>query len=237
MAQSFFDMLRAIFLEGNAPKKSGEESLLHVGWQQREESFYPALFGLAAGSPALLKEDIFKKDFGRRDVHPFWLHHGVVTFPPTPQRPTWLYATSGLSNAFDSEIEEWSGLGVEYIMETPAHADWAADKLARLMAFNLLITAGHYQGQSDLTVGSIVRLGVPVNGDESCTLTNIIALKPTTFAQEFQLVTGKVELLQMLAVSDSEADFAENEGHDALAEKLQAAGRSSIIDVERDPVV
>ena len=245
------------------------ESLLHIGWQQRDEGIYPDLFGPAKGEPVLLDEDIFRKDFGRRRIHPFWLHHGVLTFPPTSERPTWLYATSGMSNAFDSMIEEWSGLGVEFILETPSRADWAADKLARLMAYNLLIAIGHYENVADLMPGSIVRLGVPVNGDEACCLRNLIVLDaetPTSRNPEtslspesaqldaqcvahsssedktpttatYKLVTGRFELLQIVAISDSEADFAEDKGHQALAAKLRDARHFPAIDVSRAPVV
>jgi len=238
MSVSFFDMLKSIFL-GSSTKEDEpeEESLLHIGWQQREENFYPSLFGEPEGAPKLLTEEIFKQDFGRNAVHPFWLHHGVLTFPPTNERTTWLYATSGMSNAFDSEIEEWSGLGVEYILETAEKSDWAADKLARLMTFNLLIAAGHYKDQSDLRVGSVVRLGLPVDGNENCILRNFIALSPCTTTPEFQLVTGKVELLQMIAISDAEAEFADQEGHDALAQKLTGANHHQVIAPRRSSVI
>jgi len=255
MAVSFFDMLKSIlFGSANTPAdgEDAAESLLHVGWQQREESFYPGMFGRADGPQLLLTEDMFRKEFARTAVHPFWLHHGIITFPPTDTRQTWLYATSGMSNAFDSEEDEWSGLGVEFILETPLRESWAAEKLARLMVFNLLIAAGHYHDQSDLTYGSIVRLDVPINGTptdgtpkdsalmdgvKGCCLKNFIALPPTGTARDFELVTGKVELLQMVAISNAEADFAEAEGHEALAEKLAEAGQLDSVDADRVSVV
>jgi len=248
MAVSFFDMLKSIVF--GAPKApegddSVVESLLHVGWQQREESFYPGMFGRADGPQLLLTEDMFRQEFARTAIHPFWLHHGIITFPPTDTRQTWLYATSGMSNAFDSEVDEWSGLGVEFILETPLREGWATERLARLMVFNLLIAAGHYREQSDLTYGSIVRLDVPVNDasadgateSEGCCLNNFIALPPTGTARDFELVTGKVELLQMVAISDAEADFAEAKGFEALAAKLAEAGQLDAVDADRASVV
>lgn len=263
--------------ETSEPSGDSEaESLLHVGWQQRDEGIYPELFGPAQGEPSLLSEDIFYKDFGHRKIHPFWLHHGILAFPPTADRPTWVYATSGMSNAFDSEIEDWSGLGVEFLMETYTQADWAADKLARLMAFNLLIAIGHYENSEDIKPGSIVRLEVPVNGEENCQLRNLIvfgtepnpttglapqatvadctpptqistqsahpdahssARTPTSAPATYKLVTGKFEMLQIVAVSDSEADFAEKEGYGALATKLRDAGHFPAVDPERATVL
>lgn len=243
MATSFFHMLKQMLFGAPASGPNSEggsdesESLLHMGWQQREESFYPGMFGRPDGPQQLLTEDIFREEFSRNAVHPFWLHHGVISFPPTDQRSTWLYATSGMSNAFDSEADEWSGLGVEFILETNGPAPWAAGKLLRLMAFNLLITAGHYKEQSDLTFGSIVRLDTPVNDADDCCLNSFIALKPTGAARDFTLVTGKVELLQMVAISDAEADFAEKEGDKALAEKLAEAGALEAVDTDRPSVI
>lgn len=241
MSDTFFDMLKAIFFGGAKPNNEDEadaaESLLHVGWEQREQSFYPAMFGQTEIEPTLLTEEIFKADFGRNAVHPFWLHHSVISFPPTAERSTWLYATSGMSNAFDSQIEEWSGLGVEFILEVAEQAHWAQDKLSRLMVFNLLIAAGHYREQSDLTRGSIVRLGVPVTDEVECQLTNFIALQPTNHPKEFALVTGKVEFLQMIAITDDEADFAEKKGHELLAQKLKDAGYLPSINPNRSSVV
>lgn len=232
-AVSFFDNLRSVLFGIPRTEENQEESLLHIGWEQREESFYPALFGDSHGEQRLLTEEVFKTDFGRNDVHPFWLHHGVFTFPPTAKRSSWLYVTSGMSNAFDNEVDEWSGLGVEYILETPAAADWAIDKLQRLMAFNLLITIGHYRDQSDLTTGSIVRLGIPITEEDGCQLENFIALEPVSVTKEFQLVTGKVELLQMVPITNAEADFADLEGHEVLAQKLLAAHGNYTADAQR----
>jgi len=238
MAVSFFDMMKKIFFGSNdQDSEPKEESLLHVAWEQRDESFYPALFGQAEGAPILLTEELFKNEFARNSIHPFWLHHGILTFSPNENRGTWLYATSGLSNAFDSEIDDYSGLGVEFILETKEKAQWAADKLARLMAFNLLIAAGHYRDQSDLTLGSIVRLDTPINGEDDCKLTNFIAHRPLGRARDFQLVTGKVELLQMVAITDEEDDFADKEGHGALEEKLSATDQIQFINPNRRSII
>lgn len=233
------NLIAALFGKGIPVGEEDEkgESLLHVGWEQREESFYPAMFGPPEGPAELLEETVFREDFGRNDVHPFWLHHGVMTFPPTETRKTWLYATSGMSNAFDSEVDDWSGLGVEYILETKERADWAVDKLGRLMAFNLLIAAGHYQDQSDLTVGSFVRLGVPVNGEDDCNLSCFIALEPSDHQAEFQLVTGKVEFLQMVAATEAEIDFAETMGFQALSDKLDSSPDRFTSNPDRQSVV
>lgn len=198
-----------------------DNTLLHAGWEQRDEGIYPDLFGSPEGDTELLTEEIFKQDFGRKDVHPFWLHHGVLTFAPTSSRKTWLYATTGMSTAFDSEVDDWSGLGVEFILETHEQSDWAADKLARLMAFNLLIAIGHYKDLSDMRAGSLVRLDVPIDRRES-ELRNVVALTPADHPSEFHLVTGKAEFLQMVAITDTEADFVDAMGANKLAEKLVA---------------
>ena len=78
-----------------------------------------------------------------KGVDPRWLTHGVFKSQPSETRKTWAYVTSGMSNPWESEVpEEYSGLGVEFVMETDEEADWAIEVLQTLMAYNLLLATG-----------------------------------------------------------------------------------------------
>nr|WP_301539369.1 suppressor of fused domain protein [Methylomonas sp. ZR1] len=59
-------------------------------------------------------------------VDPRWLTHSVFKCPPAENRKTWAYITSGMSNPWEAESpEEYSGLGVEFLMEANTEAIWA----------------------------------------------------------------------------------------------------------------
>ncbi|PCI59474.1 MAG: hypothetical protein COB37_11550 [Kordiimonadales bacterium] len=215
------------------PRTDNSETMLHRGWEQRDDGIYPDLFGPAEGPPVMLTEKLFHEDFGRKNIHPFWLHHGVITFPPTETRPTWLYATSGMSNAFDSVVEEWSGLGVEFLMETHEKADWAAEALAWLMAFNLLIAIGHFDDMEAAALGGTIPMNAPLNAETECALTGVLALTPTAHQTAITMVTGKAELLQLVGISEDEAAYIQENGHEAFAAKIAASPQGLITDPSR----
>lgn len=73
-------------------------SFLERVWAHREEVLYPEFFGPLAPSIAPLSGELFHEMFKQESVDPRWLHVGVMTAPPTAQRTTWIYVTSGLSN-------------------------------------------------------------------------------------------------------------------------------------------
>ena len=219
-------------LTGQA-KIDNSETMLHRGWEQRDEGIYPDLFGPAEGPPVMLTEKLFQDDFRRKNIHPFWLRHGVMTFPPTKTRPTWLYATSGMSNAFDSLVEEWSGLGVEFLMETHEKADWAAEALAWLMAFNLLIAIGHFDDMEAAALGGTIPMNAPLNTEADCPLTGVVALAPTDHPTEITMVTGKAELLHLVGISEGEATYIQEDGHKAFAAKLATSQHRQITEPSR----
>ena len=72
-------------------------------------------------------------------VDPRWLTHGVFKCPPNGNRKTWAYVTSGMSNPWEAEVPaEYSGLGIEFLMETEDEETWAIEILQTLVAYNLL---------------------------------------------------------------------------------------------------
>lgn len=72
-----------------------------------------------------------------------------------------------MSNPWDiDEPEEYSGLGVEFLMETENEETWAIDVLQTLMAYNLLLVSGQMGDVLPLDYGHRVpfRLSESIKG-------------------------------------------------------------------------
>jgi hypothetical protein len=139
------------------------KSALEEVWEQREEVVYPRLFGPKARGIFVLDIDLFLKTFKQESVDPRWLHYGVLEHGPT-ERGTYMYVTSGASNPWEIEPEdyakqEFSGFGTELVLETRDSADWAIVVLQRLLAFNILLVHGRYGESQPLDYGHRVPLG------------------------------------------------------------------------------
>src|SRR5215472_4575039 len=97
----------------------GWKEWFEQSWAEREEQVYRTFFGQDTGGIYTLDAGVFDS-FQKGGVDPRWLFQGVLKFPPTATRASWLLATSGLSNAWEDETpdpEGWSGLGCELILE------------------------------------------------------------------------------------------------------------------------
>ena len=213
-------------------------SSLEAVWEQREEAVYPGLFGKVSRGIFALPSDLFDEVFGQTNIDPRWLHHGVLEFGPTSPRNTWLYVTSGTSNPWEQEPSEYdpeaySGIGVELVLEAPVQSDWAIGCLQKLLAYNILLAHGRFGDADPLDYGARVPLGGPINGDPSSTLRFIVIAEPSNFSSSFQLASGRVDLLQVIGITEAERDFAKAEGHDALIARLQEGGVSSLTDPGR----
>ena len=124
-------------------------------WAAREEQVYPTFFGPDTGGIYALDARVFE-DFQKGGVDPRWLTHGVLKFAPTLTRGSWLFATSGLSNPWEDEQPDpdgWSGLGCELVIEAAGDFDWALTHLRRLLAFQILLASGCYEGKEPLGIG------------------------------------------------------------------------------------
>jgi hypothetical protein len=72
-------------------------------WADREESVFPRLFGPQPRGVFTLSPSIFLETFKQASFDPRWLHYGVFEFRPTSTRSSWLYVTSGMSNAWGDD--------------------------------------------------------------------------------------------------------------------------------------
>jgi hypothetical protein len=164
-------------------------------WRLREERVYPTLFGPVGRGIFPLTQELFSKRFRQQDVDPRWLFLGVFEFPPTPERDSWLYVTSGYSNPWNEEPEAYnpageSGFGVEFTFAVSEQGDWAVQTLQSMLAFDLLLRAGRFPNRQPLSLHDRIPLGGPVNGRPNCEIRNVIMVKPEHISPEFSLPSG-----------------------------------------------
>ena len=80
-------------------------------WRIREEDIYPSIFGGEGRGIFMLEPELFKQKFGIAEVDPRWLFSGVFEYGPTPERPYWLYVTSGHSNPWEQKEDAYDPEG------------------------------------------------------------------------------------------------------------------------------
>lgn len=202
-----------------------------AAWEQREEQVYRKLFGDLGPGIHPLDMSLFRD----AAVDPRWLTHGVFESPPNARHDSWLYVTSGLSNAWHDEhpnAEGWSGLGRELLLETREQSPWALYLLRHFCAYQLLLAAGHFGERPLLDEWDRMRLGNPIDGSTS-QLQSVLFIAAPGFAGTQQLLSGRFDFLQLVGMTPDEHNWAETEGYPQLLERLARAGASPVIDPQR----
>jgi hypothetical protein len=207
----------------------------HV-WSEREDRVYPALFGdlgqgIYSGASAVYER------FGKAP-HPGWLNHGVFACPPSEQRRSWLYVTSGLSNPWNLEApgrdpSGFSGLGFELVVETIAAADWAVPLLHNLMAYELLVAVGTYPGAELLEYGNRVPLRASITPQFDSAIRWLLVEQPKHYTSAFELPSGQVDLFHLVGATDAEVELARQSDHEMLRALLQQGGAYPHTDAHR----
>lgn len=189
-------------------------SFLEDSWTEREEKRYKEIFGDIGKVIFPLSYEIFDR-MNAKTIDPRWLTCGVFKSPPTDSRSTWAYVTSGMSNPWDSEKEEeYSGFGVEFLMETENEEIWAIEVLQTLMAYNLLLETGQVGDFPPLYYGDRVLLNL------SESIKTMLFTKPFNFPSNFYIKSGRVDLLQVVGITQSELEVAKQTSSDYIREKL-----------------
>ena len=207
-------------------------------WQYREEELYPSLFGSKRRGIFTLQADILRDTFKQASFDPRWLHYGVIEFEPTSVRKTWLYVTSGMSNDWEADrpnSEKTSGLGCEFVLETPQAAPWAILRLLHAMAFQILLCHGRFPGRDPL--GDYDR--IPLRGSirpEDSAITILMFAPPTGFPREAQLESGSFEFYQMVGITEAEAAYCRSHDGAALVEILKTNGAFPVTNPDRQNV-
>lgn len=176
---------------------------LEEAWEEREEIHFKQLFGSTGNGIYTLSFELFKNQFGEKSIDPSWLFYGVFACPPTEKRSSWVYVTSGMSNPWlADEKEVFSGLGVEFLLETQEESSWGIDVLQSLMAYNILLSVGRFGEQQMLDHGDRVPLAIPPN------LSHVVFSVPQHFPVSIELKSGQVELLQVVGITPEELAYA-----------------------------
>jgi len=207
-------------------------------WRLREEEVYPKLFGPVGRGIFPLTQVLFDRRFGQSDIDPRWLFLGVFEFPPTADRNSWIYVTSGYSNPWEvapnaDDAAGESGSGVEFTFAVSEQGDWAIETLQVMLAFDLLLGAGPFPNKPLLSVHDRIPLRAPVKGRLDCAIRNLVLVEREAGAQEFSLPSGKVILFGFTGVTDAELAFAKSDGSPALIDRVQEAGCHPITNPRR----
>jgi hypothetical protein len=208
-------------------------------WEVREESIYRSLFGDIGSGIYTLDAELFTGQFRQTSVDPRWLFHGVFESPPSGTRASWLYVSSGLSNAWEADspgLNEVSGLGCEFILECAAKSEWALLLLRRMVAFQILLSVGRFEGKELLQAWDRIPLRAPIDGSSS--KLNWILLTPAPNFQESQrLPSGQFHFLEFIGITQDEADFARNNGGDRLLALLMQRKAAPVTHPTRSSVL
>ena len=207
-------------------------SLLDRAWEQREEVIYPQLFGDVGNAIYPLTSEMFAKQFNCEAIDPRWLHSGVFRSPPNNNRNTWLYISSGMSNPWEAEAEEeYSGLGTELILQILDDESWAIPLLQSLVAFNTLLSVGHYGDRPLLDYGD--RIPQPIEPN----ISHLVMAVPVGHPESIQLLSGAVDLIQVMGVTQTEFEFARQHDSQTLCERLIEQGVYPVTNPHRESIV
>jgi hypothetical protein len=224
---------------------STSQKSLEAVWAEREEIVYPRLFGPMSRGIFALDAEIFSKIFKQESIDPRWLTHGVFEFAPTPSRESWLYATSGLSNPWDTDPTNYdptgySEIGIEFTIESPTQSDWPIVLLQRILAYNILLCAGRYGEPRSLDYGHRIPLGTPIsptNTENTLLLSHVVLSSPRHYPASFSLASGKVDILHLIGITASELDYAKEHSSEELVMLLMQNNAAPITDPYRKSIV
>lgn len=204
-------------------------------WAVREEKIYRSLFGDIGSGIYPLDSELFTGQFRQTSIDPRWFTHGVFESTPNGTRASWLYVSSGLSNAWEADCakpDEVSGLGCEFMIETPAQSTWAMLLLRRMVAFQILLSLGRFEGKGLLDVWDRIPLRAPI--DETSSKLHWVLLIPSPNFSERQLLpSGHFHFLEFVGITENEADFARNNHGDKLLALLVQRKAAPVTDPSR----
>jgi Suppressor of fused protein (SUFU) len=210
-------------------------------WEYREETIYPDFFGELEGEGIYtLSADTFLKMFGQETFDPRWLFYGVLVYQPSAKRNSWLYVTSGMSNPWEDEVLDpsgISGLGREFVFETVEKADWAILQVQNIMAYEILLSHGRYEGRESIGFYDRIPLRSSIKPGFDSAIRNILVCPPAGYPDSFKLESGAVELIALVGITDDEAQYSRENDGEKLVELLARAGAFPITDQARKSVI
>jgi hypothetical protein len=210
-------------------------------WAEREETVYRRLLGDIGTTIHTIPPKLFEL-MGVGDVDPRWTTHGVFECPPTPTRAAWTYITSGMSNPWgeteaSAKPDGPSGLGFEFLIQSPRQSAWGITTLQWLMAVQILIATGAVQGEL-LEYYDRVPLGNSIDPKTPASaLQHLIVAPPADLPGQFSIASGKVDLLLVIGISEAEREFARTQGGPELVAMLTHRGIFPLTDPGRPSAI
>jgi hypothetical protein len=216
-------------------------TMLEAVWEQREEVLYRDIFGDRGSGIYTLSPDIFANTF-KQSCDPRWLTIGVFECASTANRPTWTYVSSGLSNPWEDEAppddpDAASGLGVEYVFNTTAQAQWAIQLVQHIAAYEVLLAHGRFPGRDAILIGDRIPVQIRDKTDRLSAIRRVLVVEPEFIPMRHRLASGELCFLQLVGITEAEAELARKDGYTALCDKLRQAKALHITDPWRDSVV
>lgn len=211
-------------------------------WRVREEEIYPRIFGPLPDQVIPMDPHNLIEILGNRPVDPRWLQFAIIEIAPTPDRLDWIYLTTAMSNPWNVKDENeldansMSGLGFELMLRTPTQAGWAVNMLQRLMAYQIGVAYDILKGRL-FNYGDWMPLNGPISPDNPDTLVRAIVMtRPLDLQSQFQLRSGKVDLLQIVGITGKELAYLLNRGPDALIGLLYDKGAAPVTNPARQSI-
>ncbi len=209
-------------------------SFLEEAWNEREEIIYKELFGDLGEGIYPLDADIFTGMYKQETIDPRWLHYGVFKSKPNDNRNTWLYVSSGMSNPWETnEPEDFSGFGTEFVLETYEDANWAVQVVRTMVAYNILLAHGRFGDFPMLDYGHRIPLKIPNESGSDVNLTHILIVEPDHYKKSFNLVSGRVDFLHMIGITQSEYEYVKSHNSEELIQVFKKKGIYPITDRSR----
>jgi len=125
-------------------------------------------------------------------------------------------------------MPDYAGYGIEFVVETKEESLWAVQVLQSLMVFNLMLAAGKYGDKPMLDYGD----RIPHKANDK--MTSVMIVEPIDFPSHMELKSGRVDFLQIVAISSNELAYAKEHSSKLLAQKLVDDFGSYVVDLERD---
>jgi hypothetical protein len=144
--------------------------------------------------------------------------------PPNEKHASWLYVSSGLSNAWEDDSpnpQGMSGLGCEFMFETTKQGRWAITCVQNLIAYQILLACGRFERKELVGYHHRIPLGGPLASKS--VLTSLTITLPEGYPSTIATPSGHVDLLALVGISAEEAQFAREHGGDALVAELKEA--------------
>ena len=211
-------------------------------WADREERLYPKFFGKTPLQIYNLPAEVFKEGYHMAEYDPAWLTNIVIEYKPIEERKSWLYVTSGLSNPIGQEPEninpkDFSGMGFEMIIETNEKCFWPVQVLHRLIAYQILISTSHLEGDL-LDYGIIIPFGEGVT--EESKISNFVIVEPNEerkYPNEFSLASGMVDFFVLFGVTQTEVDSLPQDGETDIVHHFMEQTEYPVTNSNRDSIV